>query len=146
MSDGPSDHLTWDELACKDGTAYPSKFKADGRAFRLARLFERIRALYDKPIIVLSAYRTPAHNKKVGGARLSQHLEGRALDLRPPKGITVDQFYFDIHSHSDFFGIHGIGKYKTFVHVDIRPIGKLVAWKGEGVKDSLTGSTGLKRA
>ena len=28
------------------------------------------------------AYRTPAHNAKAGGAKFSQHLYGRAADIR----------------------------------------------------------------
>lgn len=136
--EGPSIHLSWKELACKDGTPYPREFILDGRATRLANAFEDIRALYDKPIMVLSAYRTPAHNKKIGGARNSQHVLGRALDLAPPKGVSVDKFYRDIKARATEFGIRGIGKYRTFVHVDIRPTTQLIVWRGAGVKDSGT--------
>lgn len=134
---GPSRHLAWSELACKDGTAYPVKFR--DRAFRLAAVFESIRrACGDNPIQVLSAYRTPAHNRKVGGARNSQHVQGRALDLMPPTGYTVDTFYRLIRSlaQTSLPEIRGIGKYKTFVHVDIRPGTHLALWRGAGVKDS----------
>ena len=31
---------------------------------------------------ITSAYRTPAHNAKAGGAKFSQHLYGRAADIR----------------------------------------------------------------
>lgn len=133
---GPTPHLTWAELACKDGTAYPNEFIKDGRVFALARMFEQIRNLYDKPIRVLSAYRTPAYNVKIGGARNSQHCLGRALDLSPPKGVSIEKFYQNIQNHAVEFGIHGIGKYKTFVHVDIRPIKHIAYWSGSGVKDS----------
>lgn len=136
VSKGPSQNLTWKELACKDGTPYPDKFILDGRIFKLAAIFEDIRHIWGKPITILSAFRTPAHNKKVGGARNSQHLHGRALDLAPPKGIKLDDFYEAIKKNVDHFGITGIGKYKTFVHVDIRPTDKLVVWRGNGVKDS----------
>lgn len=136
LDKGPSLHLKWDELACKDGTPYPQKFILDGRIFRLASMFEDIRMVWNKPIEILSAYRTESHNKKVGGARNSQHLLGRALDLRPPKGIKIDDFYTQIKMNVDDFGIHGLGKYPTFVHVDFRPINKLVVWRGNGVKDS----------
>lgn len=136
LADGPSEHLSWKELACKDGTPYPDKYKLDGRATKIALVFEDIRSIYGLPITVLSAYRTPEHNRKIGGAKNSQHLEGRALDLRPPKGISIDQFYKDIKFKVDDFGIRGIGRYQTFVHVDIRPTFKLVSWSGDGVKDS----------
>jgi len=124
-------------LACKDGTPYPDEFKLDGRVFQLAAVFEDIRRVCgNKPIRINSAYRSPAHNKKIGGARNSQHLHGRALDLVPPKGMSVDKFYEIIRLNADDFGIRGLGKYKTFVHIDIRPADKLVVWRGTGVKDS----------
>ena len=132
----PSKHLNWKELACKDGSAYPNEFRLDGRVYELARVFEAIRALYGLPITVLSAYRTPEWNKKIGGSRYSQHIQGRALDLLPPKGITVDNFYKDIRARIKNFGITGIGRYKTFVHIDIRPSNRVVYWSGTGIKDS----------
>ena len=133
---GPSEHLSWSELACKNGTAYPDEFRINGRAEKLGRAFEFIRAIYDKPIKVLSAYRTFAYNKKIKGARNSQHCQGRALDLLPPEGITVYQFYSDIRAKVEEFGINGIGSYKTFVHIDIRPSDRLIVWSGTGMKDS----------
>lgn len=134
---GPSEHLSFHELACKDGTPYPKQFITDGRVFRLAEVFENIRRIYGKPITILSAYRTPEHNRRVGGARNSMHVQGRALDLKPPLGVSVNKFYDDIRKCVDDFGIRGIGKYKTFVHIDIRPTLKLAVWSGSGVKDSL---------
>ena len=136
---GPSDNLSWKELACKDGTFYPREFIDDGRVNRLAELFERIRRMCgDLPIIVVSAYRTPAHNKRIGGAKFSQHMEGRALDLRPPKGMTVRRFHDIIRTNAFTLGVHGLGIYGTFVHVDIRPTDKLVSWSGDGLKDTRT--------
>ena len=121
-------------MACKDGTHYPLKWR-ETRAVELAAEFERIRAVVGAPIIVGSAYRTPTHNSRVGGAKASQHMEGRALDLYPPKAWTVDRFYGVIREIAGMeqSKIYGIGRYQTFVHVDIRPPradGKLTAWRG----------------
>jgi uncharacterized protein YcbK (DUF882 family) len=136
---GPSKHLSWVEVACNDGTPYPQQFIRDGRVFRLAQAFEDIRHLCgDRPITVFSAYRTPNWNRKVGGAPKSQHVEGRALDLKPPEGLTVKQFYDLIKANHKEFGIQGIGLYKTFVHIDIRPSTVLVAWRGTSLKESKT--------
>lgn len=136
---GPSKHLSWKELACKDGTAYPREFIDDGRIFRLADVFEDIRSLCgDKPITVISGYRTPEWNKRVSGARLSQHVQGRALDLNPPKGYILDEFYNLIRANSKKFGIYGLGKYITFVHVDIRLSNRLAVWYSTLAKDSVT--------
>jgi uncharacterized protein YcbK (DUF882 family) len=131
----PSKNLSWRELACKDGTPYPQEWRKN-RAIILAEVFELIRAACgDKSISVLSAYRSYLHNKKIGGAKNSQHLQGRALDLRPPDGYTVNEFYEIIKLISPLTAIRGIGKYKTFVHVDIRPTA-MTYWFGTGVKDS----------
>lgn len=138
LDKGPSKHLSWKEVACKDGTPYPKEFKLDGRIYRLAQVFEDIRALYGKPITIHSAYRTPSWNKKIGGAKNSMHVQGRALDLGPPQGVSIKKFYEDIRLHANEFDIHGLGRYNTFVHVDIRPTEKLVAWSGNGIKDSGT--------
>lgn len=134
-SRGPSKHLSWKELACKDGTPYPEEWRG-GRAKVLATLFEEIRyECNDKPIKVTSAFRTRDWNELIGGARKSQHKLGRALDLIPPRGMSVGEFYRIIKRVHDK---GGIGKYKGFVHVDIRDADRLVAWTGKGVKDLLT--------
>ncbi len=136
LTDGPSSNLTWQELACHDTlrTPYPIAYIVDGRATELALLFEAIRALLGgQPLTILSAYRTPAHNRKIGGAPNSQHVEGRALDLRPPPGMTPDQMAGKLKEWS-LYGqlpsLGGIGVYRSFIHVDTRQSGRLVAWYG----------------
>ena len=137
--DGPSRHLSWKELACNDGTPYPQRFILDGRAFELAHVFENIRSLCgDRPIKVLSAYRTPSWNRKVGGALRSQHVQGRALDLKPPKNLTIIEFFNLIYANCKDFGINGIGLYKTFVHIDIRISERLISWSSTLPKESIT--------
>lgn len=130
---GPSRHLSWIELACHDGTVYPFEWR-HSRAIQLAEVFELIRrSCGNSPIKVLSGYRTTRYNELVGGARLSQHIQGRAIDLKPPKGLTVEQFHRIIFELSKNSFIKGIGKYKTFVHVDVRPGTHLALWNGVGV-------------
>lgn len=131
----PSSHLTWKELACKDGTEYPLKWR-NNRLLDLVNAFETLRASCgNKPIQVLSAYRSERHNKKIGGARFSQHVNGRALDLRPPDGITVNEFFEIVRKLAKDLRIGGIGRYKTFIHIDTRPSDRLIIWNGQGVKD-----------
>jgi uncharacterized protein YcbK (DUF882 family) len=139
--DGPSTHLSWTELACHDAarTPYPLAFIQQGRATELALLFEEIRALLGgQPLVILSGYRTPAHNRsrKVGGAPNSQHVEGRALDIRPPDGMTADQMAGKlkdaaIYGHLPSLGAIGVYPKANFVHIDTRRTGgRLVAWYG----------------
>ena len=42
---------------------------------------QQLRDFLGKPVIVTSAYRSPTHNKKVGGAKSSMHLRARAFDI-----------------------------------------------------------------
>jgi hypothetical protein len=118
-------HLYWRELACHDGakTPYPAEWR-ETRLPPLRHLFETIRrACGDRPIRVLSAYRTSAHNRRIGGARHSQHIEGRALDLRPPTGMTIIRFasIVDEIIESQATRIGGVGRYRRYLHVDVRP-------------------------
>ena len=101
----------------------------------LAIEFERIRAAGGRPIVIGSAYRTPAYNRRVGGARKSQHMEGRALDLYPPRGWTVTRLLEVVRAVAadPASRIFGIGEYPTFVHFDIRQApshGQLIRWHG----------------
>lgn len=131
---GPSPHLSWAELACKDGTPYPVEWR-DNRAIVLGQAFEAVREAVGAPIVIGSAYRTLSHNKAVGGARGSQHVEGRALDLYPPSGMGIDEFYARIKpvALDPHTSIHGLGKYPRFVHIDVRPQGavnRCFCWQG----------------
>jgi hypothetical protein len=87
----PSEHFPWEELACHDGTPYPPEWVED-RLTPLLIEAEAIRAACckelgaDCPLIVTSGYRTPEYNRTLPGvmkaAPLSQHTQGRALDLK----------------------------------------------------------------
>lgn len=137
---GPSPHLSWDELACRDAlrTPYPLDWRAT-RAALLAREFEAVRELLARrvgrvvPLAVNSAYRTPAYNAAVGGSPGSQHVQGRALDLRPTDPRYLADLYAVIRSRAEaVLAIRGIGRYATFVHMDTRPTAALALWDFRG--------------
>lgn len=139
---GPSKNLSWSELSCKDGTPYPDEYRLDGTVVNLSFVFEQIRTVCGNRIIKIhSAYRSKKHNTSIRGAKNSQHVLGKALDLAPPKGYTVKKFYDLIKTlaQTNVNEIGGIGLYPTFVHIDIRKRvnGKITYWKGSGVKDAL---------
>lgn len=117
-----TEHLSLEELACHDRyrTPYPKEWR-DDRMLRLAAVFETIRMVLGKPIKINSAYRTPRHNARVGGGKNSQHMLGRAIDLARPHGVDMKSFRGAIDDNADRVLIGGIGVYRNFVHVDIRP-------------------------
>jgi uncharacterized protein YcbK (DUF882 family) len=121
---GPSRHLSWSELACDDRirTPYPLDWRAT-RAVELATAFEALRAAVGLPLVVQSAYRTPAHNRAVGGAPHSQHVQGRALDLAPPDGWSPIAL---LAVAQDIPAIRGLGLYDSFIHIDVRPAPRVV--------------------
>ncbi|WP_349264005.1 YcbK family protein [Longimicrobium sp.] len=78
----------------------------------LIACLEAIRAGTGKPLVVVSGYRCPAHNKAVGGASASQHLFGTAADI-PPFRATA--------AAAARCGARGIGTRGPWaVHVDVR--------------------------
>jgi uncharacterized protein YcbK (DUF882 family) len=68
----------------------------------------------------------------VGGAKNSQHLHGRALDILKPPNFTLEQFWELAHAHAldQTNNIFGIGRYPWGVHLDIRPSNRVVVWNG----------------
>lgn len=137
----PSLHLSWSELSCHDGTDYPPPW--EDRAVVLAGEFEAIRtACGNHPLLILSAYRTPEYNKRCGGVPLSQHVQGKALDIQVRAGWTEDQMFKAIRdvalrtqNGARVSAIRGIGRYpgRHFFHVDIRESHDLVIWEGKHV-------------
>lgn len=101
------------EFRCK-GTG---KLPSNGMDSELLTKLEELRyRLGNKPITITSGYRTPSHNKKVGGASNSQHLYGRAADIKV-KGVSASVVYREADK---LFNNGGVGKYPTFTHVDVR--------------------------
>lgn len=127
----PSTHIAWWELACHDAakTPYPHKWRTS-RLPKLARVFEHFRSEVGQTIVIGCAYRTPAHNKLKGGAKKSQHPEGRALDLHTPKRWKRSRFHeLARRIAKKNKSIGALGYYRWGVHVDTRPRGrKLIAW------------------
>lgn len=111
-----SQHFTSQEFACKCGCGLSDVHPM------LIDLLETIRdKAGEKPVTILSGHRCETHNKKVGGARNSQHLLGKAADIHI-KGMTPIQVHSLVdHLHDEGLAhVGGLGLYQSFVHVDIR--------------------------
>lgn len=68
------------ESKCKDGTPVPRRYSYACRqhAFRLEKFRH---AVGDRSLPILSWYRTPAYNRKIGGASQSMHMRAIATDF-----------------------------------------------------------------
>lgn len=99
------------EFACKDGS--DTVFISLG----LVTVLQKIRDHFAKPVIINSAYRNDAYNKKVGGADYSQHKYGTAADIYI-SGVSPATIAAYVETIMPNTG--GIGIYRNFVHVDVR--------------------------
>ena len=99
------------EFACQDGSD-PVFIAPD-----LVDVLQKIRTHFGKPVTITSAYRTPPHNKSVGGAAYSQHLYGKAADI---KVVGVTPKKVAAYAETLMPNKGGIGIYATFTHIDVR--------------------------
>lgn len=74
-------------------------------------------SLWKRPIQLTSAYRCPRHNRNVGGAAESYHLDGRAFDIRFPKEQR-DPVVASLIFWATTAGFKGFGLYPSFIHID----------------------------
>lgn len=89
----------------------------------LIEILQELRDIVGKPFKINSGYRCPEHNKTVGGALMSQHVKGTAVDIST-KGWSAAEKYALIQAAHRVYQVRGIGIYSSFIHLDVR--------KGEG--------------
>ena len=82
---------------------------------------DKLQALRDrlgKPLILRSAYRSPEHNRNVGGAPRSKHMDGTAFDIAVS---NHDPVAFEAAARE--VGFLGFGFYPRsgFIHIDLGP-------------------------
>lgn len=133
-----TDHFTWGEAACHDGTEVPLEYQPNAR--RVALMLERIRARHGGALIPISWYRTLWHNQQVGGVPNSQHLTASAVDMRPADMGELPRLYQlinDMLDEGNLPDLGGIGWYPgRWIHVDVRPRpadGHVARWIGRGM-------------
>lgn len=82
------------------------------------KLLQTLRDKWGKPITILSGYRCAVHNAAIKGAKTSQHLTGRAVDIDTSKMTGHEKYQFLALAY--LVGFKGIGVAKTFYHLDTR--------------------------
>lgn len=114
-----SAHFRVREFACRDGS---DEVLVDSG---LVSLLENMRVHFNAPVHITSGYRTRAHNRAVGGSAASQHMKGRAADIRID-GVSVAEAAAYAEALMPHSG--GIGRYPPkagrptgWLHVDTRP-------------------------
>lgn len=120
------------EFKCRDGTDVPEEYMDNVR--ELAENLQVLRDKIGKPITVISGYRSPEYNKKINGARRSQHMIAKAGDLIV-KGMTPDEIKTEIVQliKAGKMKKGGVGLYTYFTHYDVRGFNR--RWYGKGIKD-----------
>lgn len=106
-----SKNFSRSEFACKCGCGL------DTINPLLVQYLQMIRDHFDAPVTVNSGLRCPKYNKRVNGAKESQHKLGKAADISvqgvKPRLVAK---YADTLLHN--WG--GVKAYPTFTHVDVR--------------------------
>ncbi|WP_286170102.1 D-Ala-D-Ala carboxypeptidase family metallohydrolase [Halocella sp. SP3-1] len=98
------------EFECKDGN---HQVVIDSE---LIDKLQKLRDYLGQAIVINSSYRNESHNKSVGGSPNSQHLKGKAVDIRRIEGLTIDEMV----AIAEDAGFNGIGKYNWGIHIDVR--------------------------
>ena len=112
-------NFTQREFKSRDGAPMPDDVLTNIK--ELASNLQVLRDFLGEPIRINSAYRSPEHNKAIGGVKNSQHILGRAADIKV-KDIETKDLYLIIESLivDGKMKQGGLGLYDTFVHYDIR--------------------------
>ena len=126
------ENFSLSEFDCRDGSVVPEELMDNVRL--LAKNLQVLREHVGKPVRIISGYRSPKYNRKIGGAKKSQHMQAKAADIKIPGmspaevKATIVELIKEGKMHSG-----GIGLYTTFTHYDVR--GWNARWYGKGVKD-----------
>ena len=126
------ENFSLSEFKCKDGTQVPEELMDNVKL--LAKNLQVLREELGRPIRIISGYRSPKYNRRIGGAKRSQHMTAKAADIKV-SGMTPAEVKAVIVRLIKEGKMHsgGIGLYTTFTHYDVR--GRNARWYGRGAKD-----------
>ena len=126
------ENFSLSEFKCKDGSDVPEELLDNVKL--LAENLQVLRIHLGKPIRIISGYRSPKYNRRIGGAKRSQHMTAKAADIKV-SGMTPAEVKSEIIKLIKEGKMHtgGVGLYTTFTHYDVR--GRNARWYGKGAKD-----------
>lgn len=115
------------EFDCRDGSKMPPE--VFNNVLLLVKELQVLRDYIGKSITINSGYRSPNYNRSIGGASRSQHLLGKAADIRID-GISPRELRGIIEEliKDGRLNFKGVGAYANFTHVDIRK--EKARWNG----------------
>lgn len=93
----------------------PNKRHIVNMAMLATMLLQPVRDLYGKPMHINSGFRSPGVNKAVGGSNTSDHMQGRAADVR----VSEPRQLFNLVRTSGL-SFDQLILYPTFVHMSFR--------------------------
>ena len=106
------EYFTHEELACQ-GTG-----ECDMNEDFMHKLMT-IREELDRPMVLSSAYRHPAHNSAINGAKDSPHIYGRAVDVQCMGNIAYKIIELSIKHDMTGIGVSQRGNHDSrFIHID----------------------------
>lgn len=116
------------EYGAHDGTPYPADWES-ARRQPLAAVLAALEA-QTGPLEIVSAYRPASYNRAIGGAEHSQHVAGRALDVRAATATPseIKSVLDELITSGAVPQIHGVGLYPGWLHFDVRPGTRVARW------------------
>ena len=113
-----TNNFSMSEFECKCGCKMPEYVKKN--VIELANNLQVLRDVVGK-LDLTNSYRCKNHNSDVNGSVNSQHLLGKAADVKSDTFNPSDlAMVVEDLMKNETFEIGGIGLYNTFTHVDIR--------------------------
>lgn len=108
------------EMECHCGKCLKTIFDAN-----LIRKLDALREDLGRPVVINSGYRCKKHNDAVGGSPTSQHLLGKAADIKVDKckingKMLRKMTAAELLPYAEKHGFDGIGLYSWGLHVDVR--------------------------
>lgn len=141
MHDLITAHFRMGEFACRCCGELPPETEYRDHLVQLCQMvLEGIREDWGAPLVVVCGWRCPGHNADLfrrseeraklarrhhgGVAKNSQHLLGRAADVRPLDLGRMDEFFRFLQSRIErnrYPALGGWGAYPHWLHVDTGP-------------------------